>query len=324
MNKPQLLEYKAPTPSRSFSNISRIEKIVDPLDPLVFSHLTLTCSITYSLTDLVGESEEKKLDADYIPSYSNLATSESDISVVTVMSEETRSKLRSRSLAGQPMDTVQRYSEDIIRKPSQRRASVHAKAHIRDQLISEKDKKDASYNGGETRKDTPQVSPSIPLNPGTPMSNGGWQRPFIPYNNLVLTRPVFHFNGDDELDDMVKKFNSSAATSTASIIRAPLQEIQQGFRPTRRSFLRPTSRPVPSSQSAYPPPHGLKTLRKYPGSPTKLVLNIGVPSENVCTTGNVNININDRAVSDGSEQSVIEVSPSTSLPSSPSPTAAEN
>ena len=321
-NKTQLLEYKAPTPSRSFSNISRIEKIVDPLDPLVFSHLTLTCSITYSLTDLGDESEEKKFDADYIPSYSNLATSESDISVVTVMSEETRSKLRSRSLAGQPMDTVQRYSEDIIRKPSQRRASVHAKAHIRDQLISEKDKKDASYNGGENRKDTPQVSPSIPLNPGTPMSNGGWQRPFIPSNNLVLTRPVFHFNGDDELDDMVKKFNSSAATSTASIIRAPLQELQQGFRPTRRSFLRPTSRPVPSSQSAYPPPHGLKTWRKYPGSPTKLVLNIGVPSENVCTTGNDNIN--DRAVSDGSEQSVIEVSPSTSLPSSPSPSAAEN
>ena len=285
-NKDQLLEYKAPTPN------------------------------------LGGESAEKKFDADYIPSYSNLATSESDISVVAVMSEETRSKLRSRSLAGQSVDTVQRYSEDIIRKPSQRRASVHAKAHIRDQLISEKDKKDASYNGGETRKDTPQVSPSIPLNPGTPMSNGGWQRPFIPSNNLVLTRPVFHFNGDDELDDMVKKFNSSAATSTASIIRAPLQELQQGFRPTRRSFLRPTSRPVPSSQSTYPPPHGLKTWRKYPGSPTKLVQNIGVPSENGCTTGNDNLN--DRAVSDGSEQSVIEVSPSTSLQSSPSPSAAEN
>ena len=269
--KAQLPEYKAPTPSRSFSNISRVEKIVDPLDPLVFSQLTLTCSYTYSLTDLGGESAEKKRDADYIPSYSNLATSESDISIVTGMSEDARSRLGSMSLAGYSRDTVQRYTEDIIRKPSLRRASVQAKAHIRDQLISEKDKKDASYNGGETRKDTPQVSPSIPLNPGTPISNGGWQRPFVPTNNLVLTRPVFHFSGDDELDIMVRNFNSSAATSTASLIRAPLQELKQGFKPTRRSFLRPMSRPVPPGQSTYPPSHGLKTWRIYTGSPTKLV-----------------------------------------------------
>ena len=320
-NGAHLLEYRAPTPSRSFSNISRIEKIVDPLDPLVFSHLTLTCSLTYSLTDRNGESAERKLDADYVPSYSNLATSESDISVVTVMSEETRSKLRSRSLARQSMDTVQRYSEDIIRRPSQRRASVHAKASIRDQLISEKDKKDASYNGGETRKDTPQVSPSIPLNPDTPLGNGGWQRPFTPTNNLVLTRPVFHINGDNELDEMVKRFNSSAATSTASIIRAPLQELQQGFRPARRSFLRPASRPVSSSLSAYPPPHGLKTWRKYPGSPTKLVQIIGAASENLKASENL------EAVEDGggdgmptnNEQTVIGLPSSLSSPPSSSP-----
>ena len=233
------------------------------------------------------------------------------------MSEETRSKLRSRSLAGHSVDTVQRYSEDIIRKPSQRRASVHAKAYIRDQLISEKDKKDASYNGGETRKDTPQVSPSIPLNPGTPMSNGGWQRPFVPTNNLVLTRPVFHFNGDDELDEMVKKFNSSAATSTASIIRAPLQELQQGFRPTRRSFLRPTSRPVPSSQTAYPPPHGLKTWRKYPCSPTKLIPNAGDSSINGSTAARDDFNgmgVSCKPAQPviGLAQPVIEISSSTS------------
>ena len=70
---------------------------------------------------------------------------------------------------------------------------------------------------------------------------------------------------------MVKKFNSSAAMSTASLIRAPLQELKQGFKPTRRSFLRPMSRPVPPGQSTYPPSHGLKTWRMYTGSPTKLV-----------------------------------------------------
>ena len=226
------------------------------------------------------------------------------------MSEDTRSRLRSRSLAGHSRDTVQRYTEDIIRKPSLRRASVQAKAHIRDQLISEKDKKDASYNGGETRKDTPQVSPSIPLNPGTPISNGDWQRPFVPTSNLVLTRPVFHFNGDDELDIMVKKFNSSAATSTASLIRAPLQELKQGFKPTRRSFLRPMSGPVPLGQSTYPPPHGLKTWRIYPGSPTKPMANASDSSMIVNTAGGgVGNGITD---SDGPEKPVIEISSSTS------------
>ena len=91
--------------------------------------------------------------------YSNLATSESDISAVTTMSEETRSKLRSGCLSGRSLDTVQRYSEGVIRRPSQRRASIHAKANIRDQLISDQDKKDASYNGGKPGKIPPRFLP---------------------------------------------------------------------------------------------------------------------------------------------------------------------
>ena len=66
-------EPRAPTPSRSFTNISRIEKIVDPLDPLVFSNL----KSTYSLIDTNEESMERRLDSDYIPCYSGRATSES-------------------------------------------------------------------------------------------------------------------------------------------------------------------------------------------------------------------------------------------------------
>ena len=96
--QPKLHKTKAPAPSRSFTNISRIEKIVDPLDPLVFSNLT----ITYSLIDT--ESEERKIDADYVPCYSNLSTSDSDISRVS----------RSRSCTRRSIDTVQRYSDNII------------------------------------------------------------------------------------------------------------------------------------------------------------------------------------------------------------------
>ena len=158
------------------------------------------------------------------------------------------SRSRSRRSARRSVNTVQRWSDNIIGRPSQRKASIHAKANIRDQLTSDQDKKDASYNGGETRQDTPQVSPSIPLDPGTPVGGGGWQRPFVPTNELVLTRPVFHINGDNELDDMVRRFNSSAATSTASVIRAPLQDLQYGYRPARRSVLRPALKPIPTSE----------------------------------------------------------------------------
>ena len=148
------------------------------------------------------------------------------------------------------------------------------------------------------------------------MGGGGWQRPFIPTNELVLTRPVFHINGDNELDDMVKRFNSSAAMSTASVIRAPLQDIQYGYRPARRSFLRPASKPVPASQSAYPPPHGLKTWRKFPDSPMKGVQVVESPSGDTAEARNGN----DGANKVGQKQIVIEVS-SSPTPTSPTSTS---
>lgn len=71
--------YFAPMPSTSFTNISRIEKVFDPLDSLAFNNnVNFTASIPY--IDLAGESEERKKDADYIPS--SRATSDSDISIV--------------------------------------------------------------------------------------------------------------------------------------------------------------------------------------------------------------------------------------------------
>ena len=70
--------YFAPMPSNSFSNISHIEKVIDPLDPLTFNrnrHIYLTI-------DSMGESEERRRDADYSPSFSCRATSDSDLSII--------------------------------------------------------------------------------------------------------------------------------------------------------------------------------------------------------------------------------------------------
>ena len=70
--------YFAPMPSNSFSNISHIEKVIDPRDPLTFirnRHIYLT-------VDSMGESEERRRDADYSPSFSCRATSDSDLSII--------------------------------------------------------------------------------------------------------------------------------------------------------------------------------------------------------------------------------------------------
>ena len=214
-------------------------------------------------------SEERKIDADYVPCYSNLSTSDSDISRVS----------RSRSCTRRSIDTVQRYSDNIIRRPSQRRASVHAKARLRDQLVSDQDRQDASYNGGQFRRDTPQVSPNIPMNPDTPAGAAYWQRPFAPTNDLVLTRPATHQSNDSILNDMLRRFESSAETAaTIEALRAvsPKNEKENDQTspsgPSRRSFLRPALRPISVSQSAYPPPHGFKTWRKFPDTPAKPVI----------------------------------------------------
>ena len=60
----------------------------------------------------------------------------------------------------------------------------------------------------------------------------------------------------------------------------------------------------------YPPPHGLKTWRIYPGSPTKLMPNASDSSMIMSTTGRGDGN--GRTVSDGPAQPVIEISSSTS------------
>ena len=224
---------------------------------------------------------ERRLDSDYIPCYSGRATSESEISAVVIDTYFTGAAIsnalcteRSGAAPRPSEDTVQRWSmgnsEGIIRKPSQRRASIYAKAKIRHTLVSDQDRQDASYTGTNTRKDTPQVSPSIPLNPEAPSSHGAWQRSFTPTNDLILTRPAIHQCEDAELSDMVKRFETSAANTAA--MEAPPQCLGEGQRargtvigmPSRRSFLRPTPRPVSSSKSDYPPPHGCKTWRKFP------------------------------------------------------------
>jgi hypothetical protein len=269
---------RAPTPSRSFTNVSKIEKIEDPLDPLVFSNL----KSTYSLVDANEDSMERRLDSDYIPCYSGRATSESEISAVVVdtyfrdaATSSATCAARSGAIPKPSEDTVQRWSREnsevIIRKPSQRRASVYAKAKIRHTLISDEDRQDASYNGTNKRKDTPQVSPSIPLNPETSASYGVWQRSFTPTNDLILTRPAIHQCDDGELSEMVRRFETSAANIAA--MEAPPQRQGEGFRaeravmPSRRSFLRPTPRPVSSGETDYPPPHGCKMWRKFPDTP---------------------------------------------------------
>ena len=178
---------------------------------------------------------------------------------------------------GESISGLSLHLQATVFKPSQRKASVSAKAKIRDLLVSHQDRKDNGGNGGNTRRDTPQVSPSIPLNPDTP--NGAWQMPFVPTNDLVLTRPAVHQNDDETLADMLRRFESTAALAAA--IRAPQlgigqrarqmginQQMGSGSVPSRRSFLRPAPRPASVIQSAYPPPP-YQTWRKFPDTPTE-------------------------------------------------------
>ena len=244
---------------------------------------------------------ERRLDSDYIPCYSGRATSESEISAVAVdtyftgtASSTTAYAARSGAVPKPSEDTVQRWamgnSEVIIRKPSERRASVYARAKIRHTLVSDRDRQDASYdgtktrNGTKTRKDTPQVSPSIPMNPETSASYGVWQRSFTPTNDLILTRPAIHRCDDGELSDMVRRFETSA-TNTAAIEAPPLsqgegQKTGRAVMPSRRSFLKPTPRPVSSSKSDYPPPHGCKIWRKFHDTSEQAVSSDTTPADN--------------------------------------------
>ena len=176
------MNYFAPMPSTSFTNISKIVKVTDPSDPLAFNQ---NCNLTKSIPciDVTGESKDQKKDADYIPSYSSRATSDSDISILENFYRGSN-----------------RASEDAHRMIGERGAKVRAKAKIRESLVSSQDRADASYNGVGQRKDTPQVSPSIPLNPTTPNVHSApvafivpaGLPAFVPTNDLLLTGPQQH------------------------------------------------------------------------------------------------------------------------------------
>ena len=157
--------YFAPMPSNSFSNISHIEKVIDPLDPLTFNrnrHIYLTI-------DSMGESEERRRDADYSPSFSCRATSDSDLSIIEPYYRGSNNNNNARSnnnVRTNLNNQARRWaSEGPPRRASHRGAKVRAKAAIREALISSKDRADASYSAFGSRRDTPQVSPSIPMNP---------------------------------------------------------------------------------------------------------------------------------------------------------------
>ena len=213
--------YFAPMPSTSFTNISQIEKVTDPLDPLAFNrHYYLTI-------DLTGESEERRKDADYIPSFSSRATLDSDISIVETFhqgSNNVRTNVDSRARRWA--------SEGPPRRASHRGAKVRAKAAIRESLVSSQDRADASYNGIGLRRDTPQVSPSIPMNPSTPsvhsapvayIAQAGLGLPaFVHTNELMLTGPQQH--GDEAaLEVLMRRFETASTSAAVG---------QTGYRPS--------------------------------------------------------------------------------------------
>ena len=117
------------------------------------------------------------------------------------------------------------------------------------------------------------------MNPDTPAGAAYWQRPFVPTNDLVLTRPATHQSNDSILNDMLRRFESSAETAaTIGTLRAASPQNEKENEqtsppgPPRRSFLRPALRPISLSQSAYPPSHGIKTWRKFADTPAKPVV----------------------------------------------------
>ena len=200
--------YSNPKPSRSFQDISNIEKIIDPLD---YNHF----SSSYSTLDLADDS--RKIDSDYVPNYSAKATSDSDISLVeTYHGGSTCKDLygHKKPSKEQANESVKRWvSAGARRRPTPRGASVRARTKIRDSLVSLQDCADSSYSGIGPRRDTPQVSPSIPLNPATPMAAVAIVAPtrdasfgaagtsalpsFVPTNDLILTRPAQEQNQND-------------------------------------------------------------------------------------------------------------------------------
>ena len=169
-------------------------------------------------------------------------------------------------------------SEGPPRKTSHRGAKVRAKAKIRESLVSSQDRADASYNGIGIRRDTPQVSPSIPLNPTTPsahsapvayIAHAGLGLPaFVPTNKLMLTGPQQHRN-DAALEVLMRRFETASTSAAAGQMgyrpRASLAaRSPQTQQPTRRSFLKTAQLPATRSrQSHYWPDY--QTWRKFAG-----------------------------------------------------------
>ena len=201
-----------------------------------------------------------------MPSYSCRATSDSDISIVEIYYRG-------------PSNVRVSASEGSRRRSSHRGAKVRAKAKIREALVSSQDRADSLYTHGMwvgQRKDTPQVSPSIPLNPATPSVPrtpvafiAQTSLPsFVPTNELVLTGPSLSWN-DVALEALMRRFENA---STSAVIgqtgyRSPMApRSPQVAQSTRRSFLKTAQPPTDnfrenSRQSHYWPNY--KTWRKF-------------------------------------------------------------
>ena len=159
------------------------------------------------------------MDSDYVPGAR--ASSDSEISVIeTFRSGSTNKHLYGHQMQnkGQANALVNRWMSGGSRKrPSPRGASVKARTRIRESLVSQQDRADSSYNGCAVRKDTPQVSPSIPLNPATPTSSAmASASSFVPTNDLILTRPTQVQNeGQNEaaLMSLMRHFETTAAAA---------------------------------------------------------------------------------------------------------------
>ena len=268
--------YFAPMPSNSFSNISHIEKVIDPFDPLAFNHNRHV----YLTIDSTGESEERRRDADYSPSFSCRATSDSDLSIIEpyYRGSNNNNNARSNNNVRTNLNSQARRwaSEGPPRRASHRGAKVRAKAAIREALISSKDRADASYSTFGSRRDTPQVSPSIPMNPAMPsvhsapvayIQQAGLGLPPLQTNtnDYLLTGP--HQGNDAALEVLMRRFeNASTSAAVGQMGYRPsfTPNSPQIQRPARRSFLKAAPRPqVTSRLSQYW--RDYQTWRKYDG-----------------------------------------------------------
>ena len=118
-----LMDYSAPRPSTSFTNISKIDKILDPKDPMAPNSYNITSSAPSIPHIDPDESREVRKDKDYVPNYSSRATSDSDTSIIEIHYRG-------------PSNVRVTAPEGSRRKQSHRGAKVRANAKIREALVS--------------------------------------------------------------------------------------------------------------------------------------------------------------------------------------------